>query len=487
MQIKNESVWKNEIGGKYPELSKDVCADAVVIGAGMAGILTAYKLSQRGLDVAVIDAQNAGGGVTKNTTAKITSQHGLTYHKLLSAYGLERAKMYAQANESAINEYEKIARELDVDCDFERAQAFVYSNTDKELIRREMNAAVMCGIDAFYTESSSLPFKIKAAYGFRNQAQFDPMKFLNGVARRLKIYEHTKAVDIDIKNGAVITERGKITAKHIVVCTHYPFYNKKGYYFVRLFQQRSYVVAVKTGYQLGGMYISADDSGFSFRRAGEYVLLGGCQHRTGDTKQNCYGRLIHAAKLYFPKAPVTNRWAAQDCVAPDNIPYIGRYSSAVPRLYVATGFNKWGMTSSMAAAGIITDLILTNKSKYEKLFTPQRYNIAASQKNTAENIKFISSGMVGKFFKIPKNNVDDLRPDSGNVIYFEGKKLGVYKNKSGKLHAVSPVCPHLGCELKFNNEDKSWDCPCHGSRFDINGKCINNPANRGLEVFSAEK
>ncbi len=445
-------------------------------------MLTAYKLTKRGQNVVLIDAETVGSGVTKNTTAKITSQHRPIYHRLISSRGIEAAKAYAKSNENAIREYEQIISELNIDCDFKKNTAYVYSTCDKELIRREMNAALMCGIDAFYTEDSDLPFKIKAMYGFKNQAEFDPLKFLFAVAKKLTVFEHTRAIDIE--NSTVITNRGKISAKHIVVATHYPFYNKSGLYFMRLSQQRSYVAAVKTDKDINGMYISAEPNGFSFRRAGDVILLGGCSHRVGDPKENCRERLFHASKLYFPRTKITHCWSAQDCMSIDGVPFIGRYGQTLPRTYVATGFGKWGMTGSMVAADVLTDLIMTNKSRYEKLYTPQRFVAGASFKNLSQNAGYSSSGMFKRYFRLPQDTVDSIRAEKGMIINYGGKKLGVYKDKDGKLFAVTPVCPHMGCELAFNSEEKSWDCPCHGSRFDIHGKCLDNPANRNLGVYS---
>lgn len=486
MNIKSRSIWEEEsFNRKIKYLTGNITADVAVIGAGMAGILTAYKLKKRGLNVVVIEAETVGSGVTKNTTAKITSQHNITYKNLLNSHGIKKAKKYAEANQNAIDEYKEIIDKLNIECEFERVTAFVYSNCDKDTIRREMNAAIMCGIDAFYAEKSDLPFQIKAMYGFRNQAQFHPLKFLFAVAETLDIYENTKA--LDVKDGQIITERGTVTAQHIVICTHYPFINTPGYYFTRVHQERSYLIAVKAKANFDDMYISADKSGYSFRKSGDYVLIGGSSHRTGDTKSDCYSKLIHAARLYYPRSQITNCWSAQDCVSLDNLPYIGRYSSAMPRVYVATGFKKWGMSLSMVSADVITDLIMTNKSKYENLFTPQRFNIQDSYKNMGKNIKYMTKSMFNKYFITPKTQLETLEKDSGAIINFQGKKIGVYRDKNGKYHAVSVVCPHLGCELTFNNQDKTWDCPCHGSRFNIHGEVLDNPAITNLDSRTITK
>lgn len=487
MNTSNSSIWdynKYEYKPKK-QLTGNITADVAVIGAGMAGILTAYKLQKRGLKVVVIEAKRVGFGVTKNTTAKITSQHNIIYSKLINSYGINFAKAYALANENAIYEYKRIIEDHNIDCSFEQKNAFVYSNCDKDIIRREFNSAVMCGIDAFYTEESDLPFKIKAAVGFRNQAQFNPLKFLFSIANELQIYENTTA--LDIKNGCVITDRGTVKATHIAVCTHYPFLKTTGLYFARMHQDRSYVIATKANATIDGMYVCVDDNGYSFRQADGHILIGGSSHRTGVNKNDCYKRLVHASKLYYPRASITNRWSAQDCVSIDNIPFIGRYSTSLPRVYVATGFNKWGMSLSMVSADIICDLIMTNKSKYEKVFSPQRFNLPQSHKNIKENIKYTASGMFEKYFRLPKDKIETIKKGCGTKINYNGKKIGVYKDEKGQIYAVSIICPHLGCELNFNSEDKSWDCPCHGSRFNIYGEKLDNPANSNLTRVRNQK
>ena len=440
-----KSVWSESCTlPKKSEMDKDIVAEVAVIGAGMAGLLTAFLLKKAGLNVVVLEGAEIASGATKNTTAKITSQHSLIYDKLINSVGEAQAKQYAAANQHAIELYRKIIEENQIDCDFESKDAFLYSLDQEDNIKVEAAAARRLGIDAELTTETNLPFPIRAAVKFSNQAQFNPLKFIKSISADLNIYEHTKA--ILVRDDTIMTNRGQITADKIVVATHFPFINIPGWYFTRMHQQRSYVVALKNAGQLDGMYIDADEKGFSFRNYGELVLLGGAGHRTGKhPEQGCYDKLRVAAKTFFPGSEEVAHWSAQDCMTLDGIPYIGLYSASKPNLFVATGFNKWGMTSSMASATILTDSICGRQNRNAEVFSPQRFHTAASTKN--------------------------LLIDGAQSV--AGIAEGVFSPSSRK-------CTHLGCRLKWNADEETWDCPCHGSRYTKNGELIDNPAMRGI-------
>lgn len=424
------SIWVNTPKApNFNELSGDAKTDVLIIGGGIAGILCAYELELAGINYILVEANTLCGGITKNTTAKITFQHGLIYDRLLREFGYEKTKMYFEANKAALKKYYSVCRTID--CDFEEQGAFIYSTNDRQKIEKEARAYEKLGIQSSFTDQSALPFSVAGALSVAKQAQFHPLKFLYAISKNLKIYENTKVLELT-PHGA-ITNRGKINAKKTVVTTHFPFINKHGSYFLKLYQHRSYVLAIKNASDVHGMYIDENEKGLSFRNYGEYLLLGGGSHRTGKKGGN-WRELEEFATRHYPESCVGYRFATQDCMTLDGIPYIGKYSSHTENLYVATGFNKWGMTSAMVAAMLIRDEILGQKNPYAEVFSPSR---------------------------------SILKPQLA---------INAFESAINLLTPTTPRCPHLGCALKYNKAERSWDCPCHGSRFTENGKLIDNPA-----------
>lgn len=462
-------------------LQSDINTEVAVIGAGLAGVLAAYMLQERGISVVVIEQNQVGSGITKNTTAKITSQHGLIYQKLLRYKGEERAREYARANQTAIQKFEEISSNLNIDCDYEILPNYIYSLKSEQKIRREVEAAKRIGLPASYTRDTTLPFQVKAAVRFDNQAQFHPIKFLEGVAGELTIYENTKITEIK-KDGLIITEQGRVKAKSIVIATHYPFINTPGYYFLRLHQERDYVTALqgweKGNNTLDGMYLDEDKNGFTFRTYQDYLICGSGYHRTGDNNPiNAYEKIETAVRRWYPEANIKYTWSNQDCITPDDIPYIGRYSARMPNLYVATGFNKWGMTSSMVAAQIISDMIINNESEYQKVYYPRRLMFSGS-KVLLKDTGIIAKSLLSEHLKISQDKLGEIQPNKAGVINYNGQKYGVYRDNEDRYYFVTTKCPHLGCSLEWNQNELTWDCPCHGSRFDYRGRLISNPATR---------
>ncbi len=424
-----DSIWTNVNGlPQFHPLKGDLHTDVLIIGGGMAGVLCAHQLAKAGVDYALVEANCIGSGITRNTTAKITSQHGLIYDRLLQKSGAEIARLYLQANQEALGKFKELCQEIN--CDFEERDAFVYSLDDREKIEREVAALKHLGFAAFFHTALPLPFPIAGAIQFPSQAQFHPLKFLYSIARDLRIFEHTKV--LELMPGKARTTRGTIMAKKIIIATHFPLLNKHGGYFFKLYQQRSYVLALEGAPDIGGMYIDQQVSGLSLRNYGGLLLLGGGSHRTG--KSGGWQELESFAQRFYPGAKVSTKWATQDCMSLDAVPYIGQYSKNTPNLFVATGFNKWGMTSCMAAASLLTDLVLGRKNEYAHLFRPSR-SIFCPQ--------------------LAYNAIEAI---------------------VGLLAPAGPRCPHMGCALKYNAAEHSWDCPCHGSRFDKNGRLIDNPA-----------
>lgn len=475
-----KSVWSESCKFRKREaLNKDIKTDVLVIGAGIAGILTAYMLKQKGREVVLIDAAEIASGNTKNTTAKITSQHDLIYSKLISEFGEEKARQYAKANELAIKKYKEIIEYKRIECDFEEKPAYVYSLNEVDVLKEEVEAAKNLGIDAEFVQEVNLPFKIKGALKFNNQAQFNPLKFLRGISNELVIYENTRA--LEIKENLVVTSGGNITANNIVVATHYPIMNAPGYYFMKMHQERSYVLALENTSEIDGMYIDLNKEGYSFRTYNNLLLLGGISHRTGENEEGgSYDELRKVAKKLYPKAKEKYYWSAQDCMTIDGIPYIGRYSSETPNIYVATGFNKWGMTSSMVSAMIISDMILEKENDFSEIFSPRRFDLSLSINNIANDLIETAKNFIAQKVYIPSSEIEHIKNGHGGIIEYNGEKVGVYKNKEGKEFFVSTKCTHLGCQLSWNADELTWDCPCHGSRFDYKGRLIGSPATKDL-------
>ncbi len=428
--IMKKSVWTETTPlNEFKKLDKDIKTDVLIIGGGLCGILCAYFLKQTGIDCVLVEGSKIASGTTKNTTAKITSQHSLIYADLIHRLGREQAQMYMTANQNAIDEYEYLSKAFD--CDFETKPAYTYSMIDRRKIEREVVAVHSLGGEADFVSELEIPLKTKGAICFKSQAQFNPLKFINELSKGLNIYENTFIRDIT--PTCAVADNGKITAKKIIVTTHFPFINKHGGYFLKLYQHRSYVSAYKNAQRLDGMYVDEDMKGLSFKSYGNLLFIGGGSHRTGK-QGTAWDELHKFAEKHYDRASLEYEWAAQDTMSLDSIPYIGQYSKHTPNLYVATGFNKWGMTSSMVAAQILCDMVQDRRNDFSEVFSPQR-NMFNSQ----------------LFINIIESTANLLTPTARR-------------------------CPHLGCALKWNKYEHTWDCPCHGSRFEKDGKLIDNPA-----------
>ncbi len=430
------SLWdKTSSASGFPRLNQDLKTDVLIIGGGMAGVLCAYMLHQANIPYVLVEARTIGGGITGNTTAKITSQHGLIYNRLIRRFGVEQAKKYLEANELALEKYRQLCNQIE--CDFESKDSYVYSVDGNRKIEKELLALDKLGFHSEFASHLSLPFPVAGSVRFPNQAQFNPLKFLRAISQRLNIYENTPVHEL--VGTTAITGSGKISAEKIIVATHFPFLNKHGIYFMKMYQHRSYVIALKNAANVNGMYVDEASKGMSFRNYGDLLLIGGGDHRTGK-KGGSWHELRNFARRYYPDSKELYAWAAQDCITLDDMPYIGRYSQNTENLYVATGYNKWGMTSAMVSAIILCDLISDKKNPYAQVFSPSR---------------------------------TILRPRLA---------VNTFESTVGLLTPTLKRCPHLGCALKWNPYERTWDCPCHGSRFSEDGKLIDNPATGNLKT-----
>lgn len=481
----------------YPTLDKDLKVDIAIIGGGLTGIQCAYQLQKEGLSIAVLEAHRIGHGTSGHTTAKITSQHSLIYYKILSQMGTELAKQYASANESAIHEIKKISEENNIDCDYTFQDAFIYTESNEYIqkIQDEVKAASSLGIEASYIEDIPFPIPIKGGIKFQNQAQFHPLKYLISLAKvvhdkGVKIYEETRAVDIEENDNYIITDSQgkKVTAEKVIIASHYPFYNKHGLYFARIYTQRSYIIGIRAKEKYpGGMYINAEEPARSLRHQstpeGELILVVGENHKTGqgEDMNKHYKALIDFAEDIFTVENIPYRWSTQDCMTLDGIPYVGNYTPNTPNLYVATGFQKWGMTNSTASSLLLRDLIVKRESPWSDVYNPSRNTIAASAKSfLVENADVAKHLLKGKLS--PLSQDVKVEVGEGKVFEVKGDRVGVYKDEQNRLHIVNTTCTHMGCELNWNSAERSWDCPCHGSRFSYEGKILEGPAVSPLEM-----
>ena len=491
-----ESIWSKtcDIRRREP-LREDIEADAVIIGGGMAGILIAYQLKQVGLHAVLLEAERIGGGQTKNTTAKITSQHGVFCNTFIEKKGKETALRYVQANQEAVEEYKRVIREEKIECEFQETDSYVYSR-DEDKLKQEADAACELGISAAYVKQIEIPVSCAGAVRFSHQAQFHPLKFIEAVADSLTVYEDSPVKEVE--EHTVRTPGGSVRAEKIVFATHFPFVNFPGMYFTRMHQERSYVLALEQAQTLNGMYIGDEDDTLSFRRYGKYLLLGGQGHRTGKNKEGGrYAALRKAAGELYPHSTEAAYWSAQDCMTADQVPFIGQYAKDRPGWLVATGFQKWGMTSSMMSAMLIRDMICERENPYKEVFAPSRFS-AEELPQIIKDGGMAVKGLTKRFFHIPAEAVSQIEPGHGAIVEAvrdkmaietaDGEadmeiargKVGVYKSEEGELYQVDIVCPHLGCELAWNPDEKTWDCPCHGSRFDYKGNLLEGPAQEGI-------
>ncbi|MGL5435841.1 MAG: FAD-dependent oxidoreductase [Lachnospiraceae bacterium] len=435
------SVWSDGLKketSKSCAISGDRQTEVLIVGGGLAGILTAWQLTQAGVSCIVAEARSVGSGVTKNTTAKITAQHGLIYDHLIGLWGTEKARLYYDANIRAIEEYRSLAAVFP--CHFEEKHAYVYTQNDRSKLEREAAAYEKLGIRTDIEAIPGLPVQNAGCLRMDKQAQFNPLEMVTALSEQLEIAEHTFVRDID--GNKAITDRGTIEAEHIILATHFPMINIPGLYFLKLYQHRSYVLALKGASLPEGMFVDEQQTGYSFRSYGDLLLFGGGDHKTGKQGGN-YQELADFTASMYPQAEIKYRWATQDCMTLDSVPYIGRHQAGKQNLYVATGFNKWGMSNSMIASKLLSDLVLNRKSDLAELYSPQR---SIMTKQLAINIGSATKGL---------------------------------------LSPGGPRCPHMGCKLQRNTTEQTWDCPCHGSRFNKTGQIIDNPTKRDCKNLNS--
>lgn len=495
------SFWLDScsIDGPFDSLKEDISTDVCIIGAGIFGLTCGYYLTKLGYSVTILEKDSVGQKASGHTTAKITSQHDLFYDYLIQSFGEKFAKDYLLANQEAIYHIKDIIDEENISCNFEFQSNFVYTTKKSEVsqIKKEVQAVQSLDFPAQLVTKTSLPFPILAGIQFPNQAQFNPVKYMEGLTSSIlkrggKIYTYSPVFDVKKEKDiyCVLTPDHKVQAKYVILACHYPFLNIPGFYFTKMYQSSSYIIGISTSKTLpSGMYINPTSPVYSFRtvpyRGRRMLLIGGADHKTGMAVnyEQTYGVLEKKAKELYPDCEILYHWNTRDCIPLDKIPYIGLFSHTIDHLYVGTGFKKWGMTSSNVAANIIVDQIQGKENPYAYVFNSTRMQPIKNHTEVKNMVVESTNSLLLNKLKHSDLSFDSIANNSGGIIEINHQKVGIYKDTSGNVYAVKPMCTHLGCLLSWNDVDKTWDCPCHGSRFDFMGKNIYDPALLNLEIY----
>lgn len=491
-----ESLWRDTT--KLPTFSKlndNIATDVAIVGGGITGITTTYLLSQAGYKVTLLEAGEILSGTTGFTSAKITAQHGLLYDHLIKHFGEENARLYYQSNTKAINWIIKTADELKVSCDLKSEAAYLYADIEDQQALKQLEdeyaAYQQLGIPGEWLDYLSIPLRTSGAIKLPGQARFHPLQYLQHLLQAVvdkggTIYEHTMIADKVEKDNklTLFTEKNdyRISCDHVVSASHFPFYDGGALYFSRLHAERSYCLAIQpeTDFE-GGMYLSAGNPTRSLRavewEGRNLLIVGGENHKTGQgiCTFGHYENLERFAGQFLGVKAIPYRWSAQDLITVDKVPYIGRISDN-EEIYIATGFGKWGMTTGTLAAHLISDQIQRKDNPYIELYDPSRFKVGASLKNFIVQNANVAKELIAGKIEIVHKKTHELQPDEGAVVFHDGKRVGAYKDPEGILHLVDRTCTHMGCECEWNNGERTWDCPCHGSRFSYDGEVIEGPA-----------
>jgi glycine/D-amino acid oxidase-like deaminating enzyme/nitrite reductase/ring-hydroxylating ferredoxin subunit len=494
-----ESYWIDSTPSTtHDRLTSDIDVDVAIIGGGIVGICAAWELQQAGRQVAIIEADRILTGVTGYTTAKLSAQHGLIYDELRSSLGADTARLYAASQLDAIDRVADLVTDLDIDCDLERLPSYSYvTSVDRvDQIRAEVDAAAEAGLPASLVSDTGLPFEIAAAIRVEDQAQFHPRRFLLALAddvRRAggRIFERSRVTGLDEGSPCrLTTESGAtVVAGEVIVATNYPIFDR-ALLFSRLIPRRELVVAaaIPAESDPGGMYLTNEENTRSVRTApyvdGQRLLIVTGEHfkpGAADVAER-WRRLTHWTREHFGTDELAYHWAAQDSTSSDKVPFVGPLHAGTEHVWVAAGFNGWGMSNGMMAGRLLTALIAGQGAPWARIYDPRRVHVRAEAGSVLKAGLSVAGHLVGDRLRPSHlDSPDDLPAGGGAVVRLGGQRCAVYRDPGGTLHAVSATCTHLGCTVAFNEAETSWDCPCHGSRFGIDGTVLNGPATEPLE------
>ncbi len=503
-----KSLWiEDSIKTNYPKLEKNIETEVCVIGGGIVGAVTAYLLSKEGVNVTVLEKNRICMGVTANSTAKLTSQHGLFYNHLKKEYGVEFEKKYLESNEEGIRLAKKIVNDEKIECDFEIKDSYVFATNEEELekVKQEIEVLKEIGFEAEFVEKINIPIeKCLGAIKFKDQAQFNSRKYVIQLFERASklgtiIYENSKVEEIKYDEGIykISVAENIVKANKVVLATHYPIKNFPGMYFTKMYQDKSYAIAVDINdgkkKMIDGMFIQSCNPVISFRTARykgkELLIVAGSGHKTGQANEKIeeiFYNMENYIKKYYPNSKTLFRWSTEDCISLDKIPYIGKFSKLLPNMYVATGFKKWGMSTAHVAGKLIKDLILKIDNKFADIYKATRVEPIKNIKELGNIIKESTYSLVINKIKTAPCEYENIKKGEGGIVEINGENIGIYKRDDGSVFAVKPYCGHLGCLVEWNNLEKTWDCPCHGSRYDYSGKEIMEPTVKDMEIVKLE-
>jgi glycine/D-amino acid oxidase-like deaminating enzyme/nitrite reductase/ring-hydroxylating ferredoxin subunit len=475
----------------FSPLSGDLTVDVAIIGAGIVGITTARLLKDRGVSVAVIEGRRVGRQVTGKSTAKVSSQHGSNrYQILVSKFGEERARLYAEAQEAGIRRISELAARHGIDADIEPMPAFVYTRDESYVpeLEKEVEVAQRLGLPASLTRETGLPFEVVAAMRWDGQAQFHPVKYVAGLAATIPgdgchVFENSRAIDYEPTR--VVTESGTLSARHVVMATHLPL-GQVGMYYSTNYPKAEPVIAAPIRRIPPGMYKNAESPGHSIRshRSADgqvYGIVAGTHFKPGhpDEEQKWLADIERWLTENFDAGPIEYRWVNEDYTPMDGAPFIG-WSSRSDGYLVATGFNAWGISNGTVAAEIIADLATGKENRWLEMFDATRIKpVAGAPEFVKENVS-VAAHLVGGYLGSKAKSYDELKPGEAAILKIDGDNVAAYRDEGGAIHAVSAVCTHMGCLVGWNQTDRTWDCPCHGSRFELSGEVIHGPATRPL-------
>jgi len=471
--MKNYSIWKDDVKlKKYEKLDKDIEVDVLIVGGGITGISTMYHLRESGLKVALVEQNKLGMGVTSGTTAKINYLQDRIYNELLKNFNFDIASLYLKSQKDAINIILDIIERNKISCDLEKGNAYVYTNKDSEVAKlKELKEFLEKNKINVLEDSLSL-VDSKYVVGVDDTYLFHPLKFLSGLLKKCTygdIYEDTSIKKIEKQKGKYIcyTDNFKIETKWVVIASHYPYFNLPFMFPIKGKLEKSYVSASKKKIDTVSL-ISYYKPLVSIRSYLDYMIyLELTDNLVNNVKDGeNYNLLVDKLKKYDVSPDYV--WSNIDIITNDSLPYIGEIDD---KMYIGTGYNTWGMTNGVLAGSIISDIILNRKNEYIDLFNPKRVNMKMFS-NAVIDGYYNMKGYLKGYFGVDKKIKYDV---------LDGKEIAIYKDKSGN-HRVYTKCPHMGCKLNFNEKELTWDCPCHASRFDLDGKVISGPSNYSISV-----